>query len=64
MRVLYVIELRDSVGGFYPKVGFARMDLLEKWIAKYLAQQFKIMPGQWRIVRYIPEVIVENTPIH
>lgn len=55
MRQLFVIEIQDVHGVFHPKMGFDRLDLLEKWIGRYLAEPLKMHPDQWRIVTYVPK---------
>jgi len=60
MRVLFVVEVRDTTGTFQPKIGFGQMDMLTKWMKKYLFEKMELYASEWRIVQYVPLVSSPN----
>jgi hypothetical protein len=54
MRILHVLEVRDHVGRFQPKIGFERPEMVMKWLRRYLAAHALLTNDDWRIVEYEP----------
>jgi hypothetical protein len=62
MRVLFVVEIRNIEGHFLPKIGFGQMDMLIKWMRKYLSEKMELYSHDWRIVKYVPQDPSDNGP--
>lgn len=60
MRELYVIEIKDSSGAFQPQVGFGDPARVVDWMRKFIPAEMRARTEQWRIVKYIPQVISIN----
>jgi hypothetical protein len=64
MREIYVVEVKDALGNFQPQVGFGDPARVDEWMEKFLPIEVRLQTEQWRIVRYVPQVIgIDEAPL-
>lgn len=54
MRTLLVLEVRNLLGEFVPKIGFGDEELLREWMVRNLSDTVRNQTSEWRIIQYIP----------
>lgn len=60
MRILFVVEVKNSEGLFQPKIGFGQIDMLTVWMKNFLSEKMELYSHDWRIIKYVPQDPTDN----
>lgn len=67
MKILYVVEVKDSEGTFQPYFGLNTMNEIVGWMKRYIRPEMLLKTSEWRIVKYgplFPEEEMKRPLIH
>lgn len=64
MRILFVLEILGSTGGWLPLVGFKDKEKIDDWMLKFTPAEVRAQTDRWRIVTYVPQVVsIDEGPL-